>query len=297
MVILNLVSNIVSEIISIFKNFTISDALDITIIAFLIYSVIKFIRETRAAQLVKGLVLLVIVWFLSFQLNLKMVNILLNNFFQFTVLAVFVLFQPEVRRALEQLGRAKIGKYWSNLSPSYSNEEMYNKLEKDIKKISRACDRFSKNKIGALIVFERNTKLGEIIDTGTILDANISIQLLANIFYNKAPLHDGAIIIRNNLIHAAGCILPLTRNDSLSVELGTRHRAAVGISEISDAIVVVVSEETGTISIIKNGIITRNFTQEGLQKTLLESLLPDENQQNNKIQIPFIFERIKKREK
>ncbi len=294
---MHFLSNIFGKTLSLFRNFTFSDALDIAIIAFLIYSAIKFIRETRAEQLVKGLVVLVAIWFLSSRLNLKMVNTLLNNFFQFTVLALFVLFQPEIRRALEQLGRAKIGKYWSNFYPVYSSEEIKEKLEKSIKKIAKACHQFSKNKTGALIVFERKTKLGEIIDTGTILDAEVSTQLLSNLFFNKSPLHDGATIIRNNMIHAAGCILPLTRNDSLSAELGTRHRAAVGISEISDAIVVVVSEETGTISVIRNGIITRNFSQESLEKTLLKCLLPDESSQNTKIPIPSVLERIKKRAK
>ncbi len=291
------VLNFFTAFFSLIKTFGIVDALDVAIIAFLIYSAIKLIRATRAEQLVKGLIVLIVFWAFSFQLNLKMVNTLMNNFFQFTVLAIFVLFQPEIRRALEQLGRAKISKYWGNLSPIYSTEEMQEKLEKCIKTITKVCKRFSENKTGALIVFERNTKLGEIVDTGTILDAKVSIPLISNVFFNKAPLHDGALIIRESSVYAAGCILPLTKNDSLSLELGTRHRAAVGVSEISDAVVVVVSEETGTISLVKDGIITRNFTPDNLNIALLRCLKTDEELRVDKKKIPSFFGRIKKREK
>ena len=291
----NSISNAITAFVNLIKTFSFADAIDIIIIAFLIYSAIKLIRETRAEQLVKGLIVLIIVWAISFQLNLKMVNTLLNNFFQFTVLAIFVLFQPEIRRALEQLGRAKFKRYWNGL-PIYSSEELEKKFKNCLNAVANACESFSKSKTGALIVFEKNTKIGEIIDTGTIIDATATKQLIANIFYNKAPLHDGAMVIRNSMIHAAGCILPLTKNSSLSAELGTRHRAAVGITEISDAIVVVVSEESGTISIVKNGTITRNFSKESLYKAL-EKYLFEENNTQKKKSMPFFIERMVKREK
>lgn len=283
--------------VNLIKTFNFADAIDILIITFLIYSAIKLIRETRAEQLVKGLIVLIIVWAISFQLNLKMVNTLLNNFFQFTVLAVFVLFQPEIRRALEQLGRAKIKKYWNGLTPIYSSDEDLEKKFKDcLSVVANVCESFAKSKTGALIVFEKNTKMGEIIDTGTIIDAKPSKQLISNIFYNKAPLHDGAMVIRDAMVHAAGCILPLTKNSSISAELGTRHRAAVGVTEISDAIVVVVSEETGTISVVKNGTITRNFSKENLQKTLEKYLFEELNAPKKKT-MPFFIERMVKRAK
>lgn len=292
---LHIISNSAATFVNLIKTFTLADAIDIAIIAFLIYNAIKLIRETRAEQLVKGLIVLIIVWAISFQLNLKMVNTLLNNFFQFTVLAVFVLFQPEIRRALEQLGRAKIKKYWNGLAP-ISSEDLEKKFKDCLTNVTSACESFAKTKTGALIVFEKNTKMGEIIDTGTIIDAKPSKQLISNIFYNKAPLHDGAMVIRDAMVHAAGCILPLTKNSSLSAELGTRHRAAVGVTEISDAIVVVVSEETGTISIVKNGTITRNFSKESLYKSL-EKYLFEEVDTPKKKTIPSFIERVVKREK
>lgn len=281
--VLDFFTNFFNAFISIMKTFGVADVLDIAIIAFLIYSVIKLVRETRAEQLVKGLLILVVAWLFSTQFHLKMLSSLLNNFFQFTVLALLVVFQPELRRALEQIGRSRIGKYWSSFnSPSKNTEELIHNVRECIRATSESCASFARSKTGALIVFERATKLGEIIDTGTIIDAKPSEQMIGNVFFNKAPLHDGAMIVRDGMLHAAGCILPLTKNDTLSVDLGTRHRAAVGISENSDAVVVIVSEETGTISMAINGVIKRNFSKDTLYKALADELLPKEEKEQSK---------------
>ena len=258
------------------QSFKVTDVLDIVIVSFLIYSLIKIMRETRAEQLVKGILVLLVAFFLSGIFNLKMLNSLFTSFFQFSVLAVLIVFQPELRSALEHIGRSKIAKYWNNLSGGRDNDEEKIKQAKlCIKCVVEAANSFQKSKTGALMVFERQTKLGDIIDTGTIINAEPSVPMIGNIFFNKAPLHDGAMVIRDGMLYAAGCILPLTKNNSsVSIDLGTRHRAALGISENSDAVIVVVSEETGTISIALNGIITRDYTRETLSSALEELLIP-----------------------
>lgn len=273
------ISDSFNTFLNLMKTFSVVDVLDIVVVSFLIYSIVKLVRETRAEQLVKGLLILVAAWLFSTQFNLKMLSTLLNNFFQFTVLGLLVVFQPELRRALEQIGRSRIGRYWSKINTQGGNsEELIINMRECISAVAESCAQFSRTRTGALIVFERATKLGEIIDTGTIINAAPSEQIIGNVFFNKAPLHDGAMIIRDGIIHAAGCILPLTKNDSLSVDLGTRHRAAVGISETSDAVVVIVSEETGTISTAINGIIKRNFSKDTLHRTLALELLPKEEE-------------------
>ena len=240
------------------KSFQVTDALDIILVSFILYNAIKLVRETRAEQLIKGLLILCVVWAAAFYLQLYMVSNILSYIFQFGVIAIIVLFQPEIRRALEQLGRKGIGtKYWSLGNFSKSSEET--------EKRCRTC-------IQALIVFEMQTKLGDIIDSGTVINAQPSAQMIGNIFFNKAPLPDGAMVIRDGMICAAGCILPLTKSDKVSVSLGTRHRAALGMSEVSDAIVVVVSEETGQISLARQGVLARNFTKDTL-KSELEKLI------------------------
>ena len=256
--------------------FKATDVLDIMVVPFIIYNLIKIMRETRAEQLVKGILVLLVAFFLSGIFNLKMLNSLFTSFFQFSVLAVLIVFQPELRSALEHIGRSKIAKYWNNLSGGRDNDEEKIKQAKlCIKCVVEAANSFQKSKTGALMVFERQTKLGDIIDTGTIINAEPSVPMIGNIFFNKAPLHDGAMVIRDGMLYAAGCILPLTKNNSsVSIDLGTRHRAALGISENSDAVIVVVSEETGTISIALNGIITRDYTRETLSSALEELLIP-----------------------
>lgn len=278
--------------------FKLTDVLDILIVSFIIYNLIKIIRETRAEQLVKGILIIVIAFALSSVLNLKMLYSLFTTFFQFAILAVFIIFQPELRRALEQIGRSKIGKYWNTLSNSSNvDEESIKQTKRCINAVSEAAAAFQKSKTGALIVFERQTKLGDIIDTGTIINAEPSVPMIGNIFFNKAPLHDGAMVIRKGMLYAAGCILPLTKNQNISIDLGTRHRAALGISENSDAIIVIVSEETGTISMAINGAITRNFTRETLNSALEEELVPFTPEKSERIPIFSNIRKGKRNEK
>ena len=262
--------------------FKLSDALDVLLVSFIIYNGIKLIRETRAEQLVKGIIILMGVYVASVVIHLNMMKTLLDYFFNFTIIALLVIFQPEIRRALEQIGRSKIGsKYWFQMS-SEEAEKVLQQKRKCINAVVEAAGKFQKSKTGALMVFEMQTKLGDIIDTGTIVNAEPSVPIIGNIFWNKAPLHDGAMVIRDGMIYAAGCILPLTKSDKVSIDLGTRHRAAIGMSENSDAIVVVVSEETGQISIAVNGVLTRNYTRETLQSALEALLLPEENANGEK---------------
>lgn len=262
--------------------FKLSDALDVLLVSFIIYNGIKLIRETRAEQLVKGIIILMGVYVASVVIHLNMMKTLLDYFFNFTIIALLVIFQPEIRRALEQIGRSKIGsKYWFQIS-SEEAEKVLQQKRKCINAVVEAAGKFQKSKTGALMVFEMKTKLGDIIDTGTIVNAEPSVPIIGNIFWNKAPLHDGAMVIRDGMIYAAGCILPLTKSDKVSIDLGTRHRAAIGMSENSDAIVVVVSEETGQISIAVNGVLTRNYTRETLQSALEALLLPEENANGEK---------------
>ncbi len=277
--------NLYNDFIMAMQSFKVTDVLDIVIVSFLIYSLIKIMRETRAEQLVKGILILLVAFAVSTIFNLKMLNTLFVSFFQFSVLAVLIVFQPELRSALEHIGRSKIGKYWTGLASASVEEEQIKQIRKCINCVVEVANKFQKSKTGALIVFERSTKLGEIIDTGTVVDAVPSAEMIGNIFFNKAPLHDGAMVIRNGKVHAAGCILPLTKNNDISTDLGTRHRAALGISENSDAVIVIVSEETGTISIAKNGIITRNYTRETLSMALEEDLIPKEHEKAERVPV------------
>ncbi|HJB50808.1 MAG: diadenylate cyclase CdaA [Clostridium sp.] len=268
--------------VALIHTFSLSDALDVLLVSFIIYNGIKLIRETRAEQLVKGIIILMGVYAASVVIHLNMMRTLLDYFFNFTIIALLVIFQPEIRRALEQIGRSKLGgKYWFQIS-SEEAEKALQKKRKCLNAVVEASGKFQKSKTGALMVFEMQTKLGDIIDTGTIVNAEPSVPLIGNIFWNKAPLHDGAMVIRDGVIYAAGCILPLTKSDTVSVDLGTRHRAAIGMSENSDAVVVVVSEETGQISIAVNGVLTRNYTRETLQSALEALLLPEENANGEK---------------
>lgn len=259
---------------SLIRTFNIYDIIDISIVTFLIYHLIKIIRESRAGQLVKGIGIILVAYFLSCQLHFRMLSTILNNFFQFSIFGLLIVFQPELRRALEQLGRSDIREYWY-FGNSKNDEDAYSRTYRDlINIVSDSVVSLCDEKMGALIVFERKTKLGEIIDTGTIVKSKPSVPLICNIFFNKAPLHDGALIIRDGLLYAGGCILPLTKSNRLKRELGTRHRAAVGVSENSDAVAVVVSEETGKVSIAVNGTLktyeSMEFFKKDLEKLLLD---------------------------
>lgn len=262
--------------VSIAMNFQFKDAVDIIIVALLIYGVVKLVRETRAGQLVKGLFLLVILFIISSYFNLVMVSRVLAYFFQFAFVAILIVFQPEIRKALEQVGRNNVGQSIATVVTGRDRSYDRAQIRKAINAVVDGVGILQQLKMGALIVFERKTKLGDIIETGTQINCEPSGQIVGNIFFNKAPLHDGAMIIRDGMIHAAGCILPLTKNTSVSAELGTRHRAALGVSEESDAVVVVVSEETGQISVAVNGVLARRFTRDTLRDVLEGYLIPQE---------------------
>ena len=259
------------------RQFTFKDAIDVAIVTALLYGIIKLVRETRAGQLVKGIILLVVLFLLSSTeaLNFLMLNQLLRYFFQSAFIIVVILFQPEIRKALEQVGHSKV---WSVSGVINGKDRDVDKLatRRAIAGVVGAVGILQQLRMGALIVFERRTKLGEIAETGTIVEAEPSAQLIGNIFFNKAPLHDGGMIIREGRVHAAGCILPLTSNDNVSAELGTRHRAALGMSENSDAVVVVVSEETAQISIAVGGRLTRDYTRAALSEALEKYLIGPE---------------------
>ncbi len=259
------------------RQFTFKDAIDVCIVTVLLYGIIKLVRETRAGQLVKGIILLVVLFLLSSNeaLNFLMLNQLLRYFFQSAFIVVIILFQPEIRKALEQVGHSKVGSLGSLIGGKERDEDKL-LTRRAIASVVGAVGILQQLRMGALIVFERRTKLGEIAETGTIVEAEPSAQLIGNIFFNKAPLHDGGMIIRGGKVHAAGCILPLTSSDSVSAELGTRHRAALGMSENSDAVVVVVSEETAQISIAVGGRLTRDYTRATLSDALEKYLIGTE---------------------
>ncbi len=260
----------------------ITDTLDIVLVAVCIYFIIRLIRDSRAAQLMKGILVLGVLYLLAYLLDLTTVGYLLKAVFDNGLLVLVVIFQPELRRALEQAGHSRKGilRAFGGFS-ALENSAAIEQWEKAIDATAKAVDLLQRQKMGALIVFERTTRLGEIVHSGTLIEAEPSGELMANIFFNKAPLHDGAMIIRDGKVYAAGCILPLTDNHDISRELGTRHRAGVGMSENSDALVVIVSEETGTVSLAEAGELKRNFTKETLAKTLADRILW--SQEENKV--------------
>lgn len=252
----------------IFRNLTIrgsiKEIIDILIVSYVIYKLILVLRGTRAIQLLQGIFVVVLAWALSFLFNLNTLQWLMNQMFTYGVMALIIIFQPELRRALEQLGRGKLFSR-STLDEDHEVNRLIGELVKTVNHLSR-------RKIGALIVFERETGLTDYIESGIPLNSHISSELLINIFIPNTPLHDGAVIIRQNQIMAAGCYLPLSENPFISKELGTRHRAAIGMSEVSDAISVIVSEETGQISLAMNGQIVRDIKEESLISKLYGEL-------------------------
>ncbi len=248
-----------------------TDILDILIVTFIIYKLLHFIRETRAEQLAKGLLFLMVATLLSKVLQLYTLHWILSGVMTVGLIAVVVIFQPELRRGLEYLGRSK----FSNVLSEVDKEE----AKYMVGQLVEAVDSMSASHTGALIVIEREISLNDIAETGTIIDAAISSQMIGNIFYEGAPLHDGALIIRGSRIHAAGCVLPLTQNKNLNKELGTRHRAGIGITENSDALVIIVSEETGIISLAQNGKLTRFLDVKKVEKALFNLYL-EESEKN-----------------
>lgn len=269
---------------SITMNIRINDIVDILIVAFVIYKILGFIRETRAEQLVKGLLILGAVLLLSKIFKLYTINWILEKTLTIGAFALVVVFQPELRRGLEYIGRSKFVR------------RQFVQMDKERAKqisaaIVRAVDYFSTNKVGALIIIEREISLNDIVETGTVLDAEITTELLGNIFYEGAPLHDGAAIIRGSKVVAAGCVLPLTENKSLSSELGTRHRAGIGITENSDALSLIVSEESGIISMAVDGKLTRFLDVKSVEKTLLNLYFNPQQEDEKKNPIRNLFRR------
>ena len=259
-----------------FRTISFIDILDILIVAYIIYRVMKLLKDTSAERLIKGIIILVGIMLLASMLHLTMISWLLQQALNVGLFAIVVVFQPELRRLLEQIGK---GNFSRLIVPADAPDE----VESMITATVSACADMSRTKTGALIVFERRERLGEIISTGTMVDAAPSAELIKNIFFKNSPLHDGAMIVRAGRVCAAGCVLPLSGNQSLSRDLGTRHRAAVGMSESADSVLVVVSEETGAISVAIGGMLKRHLSPEILQKMLESELLDSEKQEKSRL--------------
>ncbi len=260
-----------SKLSNVISSFGFIDLLDIILVAFVIYQVIKFLRETRAFQLVKGLLLVLVLYFAIKLFNMQASSYIFETLFSNIFFVLVILFQPEIRHTLESAGRSGFKKF-SSIGGKNEEKNRAKSVERMIEQFVLSATDMSEKKIGSLTVFERNTLLGDFIKTGTVIDAAASEQMFSNVFYPKAPLHDGAAIVRDGRIYAAGCILPLTENNNVSKELGTRHRAAIGMSEQCDALIVVTSEETGVISVVEKGNIRRNLTADELRESLKNSL-------------------------
>ena len=246
-----------------------SDIVDILIVAYLIYNIIMLIRKTNSFRLARGILLILIALWLSGVLKLTMFNRLLQKTVELGLIALVIIFQPELRRLLERMG--------SKTFPSFGSKPLETLgMDNVISQTIAACTQLSSTKTGALIVFERNVSLTHAMSTGTLINSDTTAELIKNIFFVKAPMHDGALIIRNCRIAAAGCVLPLTQNENLSKELGTRHRAGIGMSEQSDAVVVIVSEETGAISVAIDGMLKRHLNENSLNAVLRKELVAEE---------------------
>ena len=270
-----------------------TDILDILAVTFIIYQCIKLVRDTRAFQLLKGILALMIIYWTADQFSLDTLSFIMRNVMSTGVLALVIVFQPELRRILEQLAQTKL----SNISLfNVSQEEQERRRQQTsyaINVVCDACEELSASKTGALLVFERKTRLGEIVKTGTVVDAYPTKELLGNIFFVNTPLHDGATIIREGRVYASGCFLPLSENYTISKEMGTRHRAALGMSENSDAVIVVVSEETGIISVAEGGKIQRRLTVNALKTLLRRELLMIDDSEEAPAKKP-LFGKVKK---
>lgn len=284
---MNIIGAFFEMIYGLMRTFSVFDFIDIVLISYLIYKAIKLVRETRAEQLLKGILLLAVSYFVADQFQLKTLSFILNNVFQIGIIALIILFQPELRRALEKVGRTKVSalNVFSNESP----EKLSVMWEKSIERLCAGVSNLSKSQTGALIVIERKTKLGEQIDTGVLINAVISEEIIGNIFFVNTPLHDGAAIIRDGRILAAACFLPKPqKEDHIASYLGARHRAALGISEISDSITIVVSEETGTVSVAQDGKLVRDFTKDSLTAFLKDIFIPKKDVEENQSKKRFL---------
>lgn len=259
-------------IIPFFKTVQITDIIDILIVAVAVYYIIKHFRQTRAAQLLKGIAILFVIAYLAEWFHLNMISFILENTLQVGFIALIIIFQPELRRGLEHVGRSKFGSWFTSVKTDESDI---------VTEVCRAAKNLSVSKTGALIVFEKDTILDDLLTAGTEINATVTAELLENIFVPNTPLHDGAVLIRANKIYQASCVLPLSSNKDLSNELGTRHRAGLGISEQSDCVTLVVSEETGKISVMYDGNMIRNLTEESLHRLLTKLLAPKDDMSKN----------------
>jgi len=271
---MNAVGSAFSHGVNYFATMGIADIIDILIIAYLIYSLIQLVRRTNLYNVAKGLVMFLLVMWLSDILRLTMISFILRKTAELGLIALVILFQPELRRLLERMGSSVLHSSGKNAGST--------ELDRAIAETVSACEDMSASRTGALMVFERKIVLNNIVATGTPVDSAVSAELIKNIFYNKAPLHDGALIVRNCRIAAAGCVLPLTNSNNLSKELGMRHRAGIGMSEQSDALILVVSEETGAISCSIDGNLKRHLTKEVLEETLRRELVRADNSSGKK---------------
>lgn len=257
------------------------DIIDILVVAVLVYKVLQLAVQTRAEQLLKGFALIGIMYLVSRWLDMVALSFIMDTILKVGLLALVILFQPEIRSALERMGRISMKGSLFNFGKDAAYEVGAAKVRETVETVSAAAAELAAEKTGALIAFERITKLGEIVETGTVLDCDISGEMIKTIFYTGTPLHDGAVVIAKNRIRAAGCFLPLSQNTALSRELGTRHRAALGLSEVSDALVVVVSEETGKISLVENGQMRRGLSPIELRSRLFDALKPRKPETQN----------------
>ncbi len=275
------VSNYFLRMLNYLSTISFWDVVDILIVAFLFYKVIDLVRKTSSYNLAKGiLVLLVVLWLSGPSVfNLTMINFILRKAVEIGLIALVIIFQPELRKLLSKMGSKN---FYGIFSPKVQTNSI---ADSAITQTVLACEQMSKTKTGALIVFERGVMLNDIMTTGTIIDAGITAELLKNIFYPKAPLHDGALIVRNFRIAAAGCVLPLTSKTNLSKDLGMRHRAGIGVSEVSDAITVIVSEETGGISIAVEGMLKRNLSVSMLEQILRKELIVEETKKSTAVEV------------
>ncbi len=285
------ITDVFNRIISVFSTFTITDFLDIVMVSILIYICIRIIRESRAIQLVKGLIYLAVIYGVVNLLNMEAASFIFQAVFSNILIILVVLFAPEVRKILEQVGHGATAKNLRTIIHSGVAMEIA-EISDAIEAVCKACSDMSDQKVGALICFENNTLLGDVIATGTEIHAKVSKELVENIFFPKSPLHDGAMVIRDGKIYAAGCILPLTKK-TVSSALGTRHRAGIGITEQSDAIVVIVSEETGFISVVHKGVLQRDISDGDLRDILMTEFVPTGSSSDDKI-ITKLVRRLKK---
>ena len=259
--------NFFRDVLAMLPTIKFMDIIDILLVTFVLYTLIMMIQTTGAARIAKSIVLLLVLAVVTKLLNMYLMSFLLDRVLEIGLIALVIMFQPELRRMLEKIGS-------KSLRELLSTKQEQREIDRVIGETVNACEIMSRERTGVLIVFERETSLIDYQKTGTVIDARVSSELLRNLFYTKASLHDGAVIIRNERIAAAGCVLPLTQSRNISSDLGTRHRAGIGMSEVSDAVVVIVSEETGTISVAVNGMLKRHLAPQTLERLLLKELAP-----------------------